>query len=332
MLLPVLPVVLAVVLLQWLQMPWPALPQEAVAPEAVAALRHGSARLLFAAAVAIHTVVCMGAVVYFASTIVRFGGATTHASDASGSGARAIGVMVVAVSGGVIGAMAALGFIDPPLGVYRYTYFSIEGLLRLSPVSRDLIDGAGLPALALAVLYPSALGVIAVVMASGAACAVLRRIGATCETSPTSEPDAWTERFVRHGRVLLHCFYVLSAVLVTSAIAALLFFHLPVGLLSTAPEHQAIVNAVSAHASGLATFWGMIYTLTLFAVFVGPLGVIYARTHEILEGQAAGTTLAAWLKDRGFGVSLGGGLKNLFVLIAPLLVGPFGELLKLLGR
>jgi len=314
-LVPVLPVVFALGILEWVGMPSLQLTEQAVATDAAAALRHGAARLLFGAAVAVHTAACAGAVVYFTMGLVRVGGRDL----------RWIMRMVVAVAAAVIVTMAVLGLLDPPLSVYQYTYYLIANLLTLSAAGADLLGTiGGVPILGMCVLFPTALGVVAVVMASGVACGVLRRVG------PNGDPQ-WTARLVEYTRVLLHCFYLLSAMLVTSSAAASLFFRLPLGLVSTASDHEAVLAALSGYAGTLSAFWGAIFTVTLFAAFVGPVAVLYARARIAVAGVDGGITVAAWLKEQGIGVSFTDNVKNLFVLLAPFLVGPLGELAKSLG-
>lgn len=317
MALPVLPVLLALAVLEWTGVPDLPVPAADGAGERVASasLRHGSDRLLFAAAASIHTFVCVSAMIYFAMQIIRIGGPDR----------RAVTVTAIVVAAGVLAMMVALGFLDPPLAAYRYTYFRIEALLGSFDAARDLVGaGSGLPTLAVCVLYPSALGVVAVVLASAVACAASARIRNSAASGAPGELAAYV-------RILLHCFYVLSGVLVTSTATALLFFRLPFALSSGAAQGDAFAAALAAYASGLGTFWAAIYTLTLFAVFAGPAAVLYARVQTIVDGEGKGTTVAEWLKGNGVAVSLGESIKNLLVLIAPLLVGPIGELAGLVG-
>lgn len=162
-------------------------------------------------------------------------------------------------------------------------------------------------------------------MASGVACASLRCIG-TVENGVH-----WAERPRSHARLLLHCFYALSAVLVTSTITVSLFLRLPLSLL--AADDSALYTALTEYTTALITFWGAVYMLTLFSVFAVPVAVIYNRIydHIIAEDRDLNESVSEWLKRHGIEFSVGRNIMNIFTLIAPLLAGPFMEFVKVLG-
>lgn len=316
---PVIPVLLAIPLLQFVGLPNipVAIAPGMLAADGTAILQHSSARIVFAASVALHTGVCLSALIYFWLVLRR-----TASLDF-----RPIVAAVLLTGLGVMGAMVWLSQVSPPLVAYRMTYFAIDALLRASTLAADLAGSAppgSLSPLAIAVLYPSALGVISVIMAAGIACALLRRIG-------LPHADGWAASFHSNIKILFRCFYVLSLVLVTSTVAALLFFQLPVGLVSIKSAPPGFAAALAGYAGSLATFWGAIYTLTLFSVFVGPLAILYARARRHVENHADGQDLSGWLSDHGINSSMAGNVKNLIVLVAPLLVGPIGDLTQALA-
>ena len=314
---PVLPLLFAVLLLQYLGMPagTDALVPGTMAQGGAAALRHAGDRMAYGVAVAIHTGVCLGVIIFYWIVLRRV--ATADRPP--------VLVAVAVMAAAVLAALVLLSQIEPPLDVYRFTYFVFDSLLRASGLARDL-TGSGPPGsfspLAVAVLYPSTLGILSVVLAAGIACAVLRRIG-------PPHGDGWAADFRGNIRVLYRCFYALSAVLVTSTATALLFFQLPVGVIDA--DNAEFATAVSGYAARVATFWGGIYTLTLFAVYAAPLAILYERARRHVDDHGGGLDLMDWLHEHGFDSSIRENLKNLVVVLAPLLVGPLGEISRAFG-
>lgn len=342
-LIPILPVLLALVLLELIGAHLQlneinSIINGALETDKATILRHGSSLLMFATAAVIHTGVCVSAIAYYGILLKRIGG----------SDRRPIVAMTVITALAVLSAMVGLAYLESPLAVHRYSYFIIKELLCASPFSRaltgvddtitptginasptsdacKLADVDGIPMISVYVMYPSTLGVIAVAMASGVACASLRCIG-------TAENGVhWAERLRSHARLLLHCFYALSAVLVTSTITASLFLRLPLSLF--AADDSALYTALAEYTNALTTFWSAVYTLTLFSVFAVPVAVIYNRiyNHIIAEDQDLNESVNEWLKRHGIEFSVGGNIMNILTLIAPLLAGPFMEFVKVLG-
>ena len=311
---PVLPVLVALGVVEWIGVPRisPAVSEAS----AILAFQDAAGRLAFAGAVVVHTIVCTAAILYFAVQIVRFAGPCR----------TAIALAVAALSVGMVAAMAGLAFVEPRLAIYDYTFYRIVELLAQSPVAGDLLGARGnLSVLAVCVLYPSALGIVAVLTAAGAGVAATRQLG------DLRGADGHA-RLVQRAHVLLHSFYALSAVLATSTLAAALFFRLPIHALELAETTESLHTALTAYLSGLGTFWAAVYTLTLFAAFAAPAARIYLHVHTLVAGEGAGMTVAAWLRAQGLKLSLGDNIKNALVLIAPLLVGPLGDLVGLLPR
>jgi hypothetical protein len=313
---PVAPVLFAVAALQFLGAP--DLPKDEIAKvmgqSGATALRHSGDRLAYVASVCVHTGVCLATAFYFVIMLHRL------AID----GRRQAVAALTAIAGTTLVLMIVLSWIDPPLTVYALSYFNIDAVLRASALAADL-TGEGPPGalspLAVAVLFPSALGIIDVALAAGVVCLLLRRIG-------PPHADGWEMRFQTNIRPLFRSFYGLGAVLVTSTATELFFFRLPVGLVN--PQASGDVGAaLGTYASAVATFWGAVYTLTLFAVFACPLAILYARARRHVE--ADGDTepdLGTWLAEHGFDSTLAQNLKNLLVMLAPLLIGPLGELAR----
>ena len=111
--------------------------------------------------------------------------------------------------------------------------------------------------------------------------------------------------------------------LVSSTITITLFARLPLRLYA---EGSAIGGAMSAYVTGLGTFWGGLFTLTLAATFAGPAWQMLRRRN----GRAAGSEdadLGTWLQEHVL-VTAKHHLINILSLLAPLLVGPLGSLLS----
>ena len=314
LLLPVLPVLVALGVVEWVGVPEIS---AAVAGTAdILAFQDAAGRLAFAAAVVVHTIVCIAAILYFAVQIARFAGPRR----------KAVALAVAGLSLATVATMVALAFVEPHLAIYRYTFYQIAELLAGSPVAGNLLgDGGSLSLLAVCVLYPSALGIVAVLAAAGAG------VAATAELGDLRD-QAGHARLVQRVHVLLHCFYALSAVLVTSTLAAALFFRLPLHALHKEDATEGLHTALSSYLSGLGTFWAAVYTLTLFAAFAAPAARIYLHLQSVASGDGTGMTVADWLRQKGLTFSLAENIKNALVLIAPLLVGPLGDVVGLLPK
>lgn len=315
---PVIPVFFALGLMQFLGLPFyvPGVVATGWPTETIGAIRHGSDLIDYGSAVAIHTGVCVFAILYFMLELRR-----SMTADRAGLSAT-IGLMVIIV----LGLMVGLAQVETPPALYRMSYFFVEEMLRAAGTVSDL-NGEfvfGFPRLVLACLFPSAIGIVSVVMASGVVYAILQRVG-------RSSGEDWGGIFQSNMRLFLRCFYVLSAVLVTSTVTALLFYKIPVGLVSPDGETARFAAALSEMASSAATFWGVIYTLTLLSVFAGPFAVLVLRARFHVDSLEKPRELREWLQEHGVGTTVGNTLKNTLFALAPLLVGPLGDIAKGFG-
>lgn len=138
---------------------------------------------------------------------------------------------------------------------------------------------------------------------------------------------AWREALDGRIKALQRSVYPLSAVLVSSTVTITLFAHLPTGLLVDSRE-LALAGAVSNYASGLSTFWGALFSITLMATFAVPalrlLGAAYSAAGD---DEAAGNKadLRRWLQEHVF-QSIRRQFATALSLLAPLLVGPLSSL------
>ncbi len=135
----------------------------------------------------------------------------------------------------------------------------------------------------------------------------------------------WRAALDARVQALQKAVYLLSAVLVSSTVTITLFAHLPVGLLPGGSG--SLAAAVSTYATGLSTFWGALFSITLVATFAMPalslLGAAYGRESQARDSD----DLRDWLQAHVF-QSIRRQFATVFSLLAPLLVGPLSSLLS----
>jgi hypothetical protein len=177
-------------------------------------------------------------------------------------------------------------------------------------------------------LLPTWLGIAAVLAMAGAAYAQLQRfpppIGDTGRARATYAGAIWAR--------LRRCCYLLSLVLVTSTIAASIFFHLPASF--ALPEKAAelpLIHRLDDYASELSVFWGCVYTVTLIAAVGVPMLLFQSRVGTRVEGLSAdaeGEEEHKQLTETGI---LAGGtdqLKYVASCLAPLAAGPITNFIQ----
>jgi hypothetical protein len=121
-------------------------------------------------------------------------------------------------------------------------------------------------------------------------------------------------------------FYLLTAVLVTSTLAASLFFHLPTKLLAEGSDGPLV-----PYAGELSIFWGTVFTLTLLATVTPPLLHARHRLAAITEGVVDADEedeTRKWLSQEGLLESFGQQLRLILALLAPLITGPVANFLQ----
>lgn len=163
---------------------------------------------------------------------------------------------------------------------------------------------------------PIAFGMLAIVAAS-AFTTVL-----ASQSIPTSDQQ-WRQLFLSRIKLLQKSFYLLSLVLVTSTITILYFTTLPQDLLADAQ----LKNVLNKLFGGLTAFWGGLFTATLFATFAPAVILFIRHARNYRMSQTPASDLTQWLYDSVF-VSIKKQALNVLVIIAPMLVGPFSELLR----
>ena len=147
---------------------------------------------------------------------------------------------------------------------------------------------------------------------------------------PAHDDPAWRNVAEQRIKALQRSVYALSAVLVSSTITITLFASLPRNLFG--PQGTDLAKAMSGYVSGLSTFWGVLFSLTLVATFAVPAWRMLEQTYgrQTATGEAA--DLRAWLHEHVF-VSFRKQLGNALVVLAPLLTGSFSSIFSfLLGK
>jgi len=317
---PTIPVLLAMVVLQIAGTPEgiERLFAAGLPDQATAAVHESAHRLYYTTAILIHVVVCVAASGYFA--ILLRGLAGEHFPKL-----LAIPALLFI---GATGFILTIGLFLPDTPIYRLSYVVYVDFFRATLATRDLVTPiAGLGARPIWVLVAISvfIGNLTAVLGASVIAGIMHDIGAPGGSD-------WAERFKRRVPTLYRCFYVLSAILVTSTLAGMVFYHLPSWLAGLAGAKDATALALTAFADGLTTLWGAIYTLTLFSIVAGPAGVLFARASTHVSGDASiKLSVGSWLNEHGISTALGQTIKNIAVVIAPLLVGPIGSLVQTLA-
>jgi hypothetical protein len=204
------------------------------------------------------------------------------------------------------------------------TYANVCEMLIRANASADLLPEecvGGPPSLLFALAtFPTVTGIIAALFAVGVASTARAPIEAATESE-------WRAEFSRRSQVIHRAFYAASAVLVTSMVTIKLFLELPVALTADETTRQV----VSYSAQGMTIFWGMIFTLTLVAVFAPAAYCLYRALAEHGLGQEASSELQDWLNHQILH-SVPKKVAGVVAFLAPLLVGPTTEVLnRLIG-
>ena len=151
-------------------------------------------------------------------------------------------------------------------------------------------------------------------------------------SDPPSAPNArdrnsaaWRGSLENRIRTLQRSVYLLSAVLVSSTVTITVFAHLPVGLLGS--KDGDIALAVSKYATGLSTFWGALFSVTLIATFAAPVLRVLKEAYADDGAARESAEFRQWLHDHVF-QSVKRQLGTVLSILAPLLVGPLSKLLS----
>ena len=166
---------------------------------------------------------------------------------------------------------------------------------------------------------PVMLGVLAIISAS-AFSSVL-----ASEPIPSAD-EHWRPCFLARIKIVQKSFYLLSLVLVTSTVTILLFTSLPSELLTD----MALKAALNKYINGITAFWGGLFTATLFATFAPAVFMFIGHTVDHRKRSTSSSDLREWLHESVF-VSIKKQVINALMMIAPMLIGPLGNLLQKLS-
>ena len=161
---------------------------------------------------------------------------------------------------------------------------------------------------------------------------VLAMISASAFTTiMASEPipsadEQWRPNFLARVKILQKSLYVLSLVLVTSTITIKEFTSLPLELLENnifKPEFKDFIISIT-------TFWGGMFTATLFAAFAPAVFLLVRHKLAYQKGLTDPSDLKEWFHESVF-VSIKTQSLNALTIIAPMLVGPFSDMVQKLS-
>jgi len=160
--------------------------------------------------------------------------------------------------------------------------------------------------------------------------------GTTCVSTSIGDSDdrsssGWRETLELRVKALQQSVYLLSAVLVSSTITITHFSHLPVGLLLSKEGDLSIAAAASKYATGVSTFWGALFSMTLVATFAAPALRVFEEAYGGREMEGDSVDFKQWLNEHVF-QSVKRQFATVLSLLAPLLVGPLSSLLSSFSR
>ncbi|MEE8302328.1 MAG: hypothetical protein V3S24_07820 [Candidatus Tectomicrobia bacterium] len=267
---------------------------------------HISHRMVYAAMAYFHVAVCLCATLFFWDQLRGFPQFLRH---------RAYAFMI---SEAVFFLGIWLFWRGPEVALYRLSYLNIKELLLRTEAGADITTGL-VTKLSMFATVPQGFGVVAVIVAVGVAGSVAGNLSEARESE-------WRQRFAVRVHTLQRCFLGLSAVLVTSTLTMMLFFQFPAELAADSNTKMVL----SHYARGLTVFWGMVYTLTLIATFA-PAAVFLRNTlRRQQQGVGSPEEFREWVAQKVL-VSPQRVLGNLAALLAPVLAGLLGTLLKSLA-
>jgi hypothetical protein len=273
--------------------------------------------ITFLAVAAIHFFACAGAIFVAWSLLRRTPGSARFARH---------GVAVAAICIALFPLSLLIHGLSADTLTYRvfHRFFVHTGQ---APGFVEPVLGLATP-LELAILLPSAAGILAVALTAAAANAQLPLFAIVVE----AKGRAQAARIAQLSERLKKCLYALALVLVTATVDASLFFHLPANLVLPDKSPDAAALALfSSFASEISLFWGCIYTLTL-AVAVGlPILLLQTRVQRLVEPPFL-TPAAAERRRQLSGATLlaagGEQLKFVTAILSPLVAGPLSSFVQ----
>ena len=124
-----------------------------------------------------------------------------------------------------------------------------------------------------------------------------------------------------HFRVVSLTFQATAFVMVTSTATLMLFYYLP---LTVVTENTAR-ELISGFAQGMALFWGIIFTLTLLAIF-GPSNLMLNRA------LASESEIQEDIREKIEKLSTSHQVSRILTMLSPLLVGASASILEMITK
>ncbi len=175
---------------------------------------------------------------------------------------------------------------------------------------------------------PTFAGMGAVVFAAAYAHSTARDL--PCLDDRYEKTDSrWRASIESRVKELQRSVYLLSTVLVSSTVTITFFAHLPAGLLRNEKDLM-LSTALSKYATGLSTFWGALFSVTLIATFAAPALRLVGEAYGAKNATQENANLRHWLHEHVF-QSIKRQLFTALSLLAPLLVGPLSSLFSSLS-
>jgi len=266
--------------------------------------------LTYLSFVSVHVVVCVGVVVYLIHLMRKLPSLALR---------RAV-LFTSIVTVLLVGLVFVFERKADELVIVQLGYKAICTALETANLSTNLASAcfgdAAITKLTLLAWVPAFAGMIAVAFAAGFAYGNAAGLPALANAE-------WRTVFDQRVKGLQKGLYALSMVLVSSTIAITIFAHFPAGLVKNG---SGLATAISKYSSGLSTFWGALFSLTLAATFAAPAYLLLRQAYGQQAAAEDGVDLGAWLHEHVF-VSIRNQLVNVASLLAPLLVGPLSSLL-----
>lgn len=202
----------------------------------------------------------------------------------------------------------------PGLIAYKITFLNFQSFYAGS----HLFEALG-PMIGLQVIVPTIFGIAAVIFAATGAESLF--VDLDKDASALNE-----QAFKAKIAILKRGFQCLSIVLVSTTIAAAVFFHLPARL-----YEEDAAKIVTAYADEVTIFWGAIFTLTLIATYAPHLfrlRTLGNRHAEALKLNADHSGLPEWLSDTALFGNFKNHLATLITLLAPLITGSLSTVIQ----
>ena len=116
-------------------------------------------------------------------------------------------------------------------------------------------------------------------------------------------------------------FQATAFVMVTSTISLMLFYRLPLSVVADETARELL----SGFAQGMALFWGIVFTLTLVAIF-GPSNLL------LNKALADKPEMADNFREKIEKLSTKHQVSKILTMLAPLLVGSSASILEILTK